>query len=65
MASGIPKRATNTHKKETRKASWERTQKKKEARRTEQAQREAANKKLGVTAKQRYTEKIPNGETDG
>lgn len=53
MASGIPKRATNKRKQETRKASWERGQKRKEERKLEQAAREEHNKSVGTTGKQR------------
>lgn len=53
MASGIPKRAVNVKNKESRKRSWERGQVKKQARKDEQAKREAANRELGSTGKER------------
>lgn len=53
MASGIPKRAGNTRKKEKRKESWIRGQEKKAARIADQKKREEHNRKVGTTGKQR------------
>lgn len=57
MASGIPKRASNVKKKEKRKRSWEKNQEAKKLRIAEQQKREANNKKLGTTGKQRAVER--------
>lgn len=53
MASGIPQRAGNLKRKAKRARSWEKNQAAKKLRIEEQSKREANNKKLGTTGKQR------------
>jgi hypothetical protein len=53
MASGIPKRALNTKKKEKRARSWAKNQEAKKERIAKQKAQEEKNRKLGTTGKQR------------
>jgi hypothetical protein len=53
MASGIPKRALNTKKKEKRARSWAKNQEAKKERIAKQKAQEDKNRKLGTTGKQR------------
>ena len=64
MASGIPKRATNTKRKERRAASWKRTQEEKAKRREIQELQHAHNVKVGSTGKQRAKEKKNAGNSE-
>ncbi len=62
MASGIPSRASNLKAKAKRVRSWEKNNSAKQDRKADQAAREAHNREVGSTGKQRANIAVKNSK---